>query len=187
MLLLLSAHPYPDRSRANRALLTATRGLERVHVHSLYDLYPDFGIDVRRERELLVEASVIVWQHPLYWYSVPGLLKHWFDKVLTRGFAYGEGGVALCGKKCLWVPTTGGEPSAFSETGMHGRPFEEFVPVIEQTAKFCGMQWEPPFVVHGAHRISEEAMAERVAAYKTTLQELLDAVPVSASVVEVAS
>ena len=44
----------------------------------------------------------IVLQHPLYWYSVPGLLKHWFDKVLARGFAYGAGGRELVGKR--WVP-----------------------------------------------------------------------------------
>ena len=39
--------------------------------------------------------------------------------------------------------------------GMHGRPLSEFMPVIEQTALFCGMRWEEPLVVYGAHRISE--------------------------------
>ena len=36
-----------------------------------------------REQELLLRARVIAWQCPIYWYSVPSLLKHWFEKVLT--------------------------------------------------------------------------------------------------------
>ena len=101
--LLVFAHPYPDRSRANRLLLEAADGIAHVKVRSLYDLYPTFDIDVRAEQEALRPAQIVVWQHPMYWYSVPSLLKHWFDKVLVRGFAYGQGGNALWGKRCFWV------------------------------------------------------------------------------------
>ena len=51
--LVILAHPYPDRSRANRALVRALDGLPGVAVRSLYDLYPDFAIDVEAEREAL--------------------------------------------------------------------------------------------------------------------------------------
>jgi glutathione-regulated potassium-efflux system ancillary protein KefG len=44
--------------------------------------------------------------------SVPGVLKEWMDQVLTYGFAYGNGGDALQGKKMQLVISTGGpEPS----------------------------------------------------------------------------
>jgi glutathione-regulated potassium-efflux system ancillary protein KefF len=172
-LALIFAHPYPTRSRANRALLSAAEGLDGVDIHSLYDLYPDFDIDVETEQALLSRARVLVWQHPMYWYSAPGLLKHWFDRVLVRGFAYGEGGTALRDKRCLWVTTTGGEASAFSPTGMHGHPFEAFMPVMQQTARFCGMHWEEPLVIHGAHRTSEKQLAEVVSGYRARLQALL--------------
>jgi glutathione-regulated potassium-efflux system ancillary protein KefF len=142
--LLLFAHPYPDRSRANRLLLEAVDSLAQVKVRSLYDLYPTFDIDVQAEQDALRAARIVVWQHPMYWYSVPSLLKHWFDKVLVRGFAYGEGGKALWGKRCFWVVTTGGDDRAFATHGMHRRPFSEFSPVVEQTALFCGMHWEDP-------------------------------------------
>src|SRR5262245_51490007 len=112
MALLVYAHPYPLRSRANRALLAALEGLPQLEVRSLYDLYPDFGIDIGTEQRALLRAELVIWQHPMYWYSVPGLLKHWFDKVLARGWAYGEGGTALRGKTCLWVTTTGGDEHA---------------------------------------------------------------------------
>lgn len=171
---LIFAHPYSDRSRANRALLRAVSDFPSVEVRALYDLYPDFDIDVEREQEALVRASVVVWQHPMYWYSFPSLLKHWVDKVLTRGFAYGEGGVALAGKRCLWVTTTGGGDDAFSPAGIHAHPLASFVPPIEQTARFCSMQWEEPIVVHGAHTISSSELGDAAKAYRRRLEALAE-------------
>jgi glutathione-regulated potassium-efflux system ancillary protein KefF len=175
MLCLVYAHPYPDRSRANRSLLEALPVDPRLDARSLYDLYPAFDIDVEREQAALGEASVVVLQHPLYWYSVPGLMKHYFDKVLVRGFAYGEGGRVLRGKRCLWVPTTGGDDASYAAAGPHGRPFAEFVAPIAQLALFCGMHFEEPFVVHAAHRLSDDALAERARAYRSRLLDLLGA------------
>ena len=171
--LLIFAHPYPDRSRANRLLLEAVESEARVSVRSLYDLYPTFDIDVRAEQEALRTSKIVVWQHPMYWYSVPGLLKHWFDKVLTRGFAYGDGGNVLWGKRCFWVVTTGGDDRAFGSHGMHGRPFFVFSPVVEQTALFCGMHWEEPLVVHGAHRSPPGDLEAAAVTYRERLIELI--------------
>src|SRR6185312_3179560 len=115
MVLVLQAHPYPDRSRANRALAKAIEGLEGLEIRSLYDMYPDYAIDVDSEQAALLRAHTIVWQHPFYWYSAPALMKLWFEKVLAHGWAYGEGGTALHGKRCLWVVTTGAGPQAYTE------------------------------------------------------------------------
>ena len=82
MIVVIYAHPYPSRSRAGRALVDAACSVPDTEVRSLYDLYPEFDIDVTGEQEALARSSLIVWLHPFYWYSVPGLLKHWFDKVL---------------------------------------------------------------------------------------------------------
>lgn len=172
MLLLVFAHPYPERSRANARLLDAVRDLEGLELRSLYDTYPSFDIDVASEQAALLRARVVIWQHPVYWYSVPGLLKHWFDRVLVRGFAYGEGGTALRQKRCLWVPTTGGDPGSYASTGIHERPFEDFRPVIEQTARFCGMHWETPLIVHGAHQVSDDALSRLAASYRARLLAL---------------
>lgn len=169
---LIFAHPYPDRSRANARLLAAVERLEGVSVRSLYDMYPGFDIDVPAEQAALARAEVIVWQHPMYWYSVPGLMKHWFDKVLARGFAYGEGGNALRGKCCLWVATTGGDERAFGPQGMHERPLSAFSPVVEQTALFCGMAWQEPIIVHGAHQVSEATLDAAAVLYKGRLTAL---------------
>jgi hypothetical protein len=73
-------------------------------LRSLYDRYPDFDIDIAAEQRALVNARLIVWMHPMFWYSVPALLKHWFDKVLAYGFAYGDGGTALRASTCCGCP-----------------------------------------------------------------------------------
>ncbi len=172
MICLLYAHPYPDRSRANRALVAAVRDLPGLDLRPLYDLYPDFAIDVEAEQRALTKARVIVLQHPFYWYGVPGLLKHYFDKVLQLGWAYGTANKALEGKTCLWVTTTGAPTSGYADDGMHRRPFADFVPAIEQTARFCGMHWAEPLVVFGAQRIDADRLGEACASYRERLQRL---------------
>jgi glutathione-regulated potassium-efflux system ancillary protein KefF len=169
--LVVYAHPYPDRSRCNRHLVAAVRGVEGVTVRSLYALYPDFAIDAEAEQSALTAASAVVWQHPLYWYTAPALLKLWFEKVLARGWAYGSGR-ALAGKRCLWVTTTGADADSYTPEGVHGHALEAFLPVVQQTARFCGMSWEPPLVVHHAHHLSPEALDAAAADYRARVEAL---------------
>lgn len=154
----LTAHPYASRSRAHGALLAAIRDAPDVEVRALYDRYPDFDIDVALEQRALEDARLVIWMHPLYWYGVPAMLKHWFDRVLTNGWAHGAGGTKLCGKDCLWVTTTGGDTHAYSPEGRHQRAFTEFVAPIEQTARYCGMNWLEPFAVHGVGALDTAAL-----------------------------
>jgi glutathione-regulated potassium-efflux system ancillary protein KefF len=157
VILLIHAHPYPRTSRAGAALLEAIRDVPTLEVRSLYELYPDFDIDVAAEQAALERAQLVALLHPLYWYTVPGLLKHWMDEVLVGGWAHGKGGTALRGKSCLWI-TTAGDVEAYTLEGRHHHRFEDFVPVVEQTARYCGMNWLKPFVVHGAHEISDDEL-----------------------------
>lgn len=106
MILIIYAHPYPHYSHANKRMLEQARTLEGVEIRSLYQLYPDFNIDIAAEQEALSRADLIVWQHPMQWYSIPPLLKLWIDKVFSHGWAYGHGGTALHGKHLLWAVTT---------------------------------------------------------------------------------
>ena len=172
MILVVFAHPYPDRSRANRILVQALDGMADVQVRSLYDLYPDFAIDVAAEQEALAAASLIVWQHPLFWYTTPALLKLWFEKVLTPGWAWGPGGEALRGKRCLWVVTTGGDARDYSPSGIHSYPFDTFSSVVRQTVEFCNMKWLDPIIIHEARQLDEKALTQWGARYRAHLEAL---------------
>ena len=148
---LIYAHPLAERSLANREILDAVDDLPFVARRDLYDLYPDFDIDVDAERRLLESVDLVVLQHPVHWYSMPALAKLWIDAVFGLGWAYGDGGRALVGKELLWVVTTGGDVDAYAPGGPHGHPFETFAAPVRQTALFCGMRWAEPIVVHDAH------------------------------------
>ena len=172
MITVLLAHPYPDRSRANRLLARAVDDLPGVVLRSLYDLYPDFAIDADAERDALAASDVVVWQHPVLWYTAPALLKLWFEQVLTAGWAYGPGGNALRGKSCLWVVTTGGDDGDYSPDGVHGHLFDAFAAAVRQTARFCGMEWLEPLIVHAANRLDEEALHAWGERYRARLVEV---------------
>jgi len=174
MIVVVYAHPYPRHSHACAALLSAFGDLPGVEVRSLYERYPDFDIDAVAERSALGNAALAVWMHPLYWYTAPALLGLWFEQVLVKGWAYGEGGGALSGKDCLWVATTGGDAPAFSAQGRHGHRFDAFAPVVEQTARFCGMNWLEPFVVHGAHIVAEAELRNAAMQLRARVQGWLD-------------
>ncbi|MGK0241291.1 MAG: glutathione-regulated potassium-efflux system ancillary protein KefG, partial [Candidatus Pelagisphaera sp.] len=105
--LIIFVHPALEKSTANRALLEGVSSIDGVTVHDLYEMYPDFHIDVAKEKALLEAHDRIIWQFPFYWYSSPALLKEWFDVVLQYGWAFGLGGKALEGKTARVVTTTG--------------------------------------------------------------------------------
>jgi glutathione-regulated potassium-efflux system ancillary protein KefG len=155
--LVLFAHPALQRSRVNARLLRAVQDLPGVTVNDLYERYPDFLIDVPAEQALLQAHDVIVFQHPLYWYSSPALLKEWQDLVLEHGFAYGSGGRALEGKLAFSAVSAGGSHSAYGRDGLNYFSLRELLTPFEQTCRLCHMRYLPPFVVYATHRLKREA------------------------------
>lgn len=167
MILIVYAHPYPRHSRTNRAMLQALEDLPGVQVRSLYDLYPDFHIDVAAEQAALADASLIVWQHPMHWYGAPPLFRLWMDKVLEHGWAYGVGATVLRGKDLMWTVTTGGAADDFTrcadtDLAVLGQP-------LRSAAELCGMQWLPPYAVHGAVTLDASELAAVAGAYRACL------------------
>lgn len=155
--LVIAAHPHLEHSRVNRRLAAGTLALDRRHVElrDLYSLYPDYLIDVNAEQAALASAKLIVWQHPIHWYSMPPLMKLWVDEVLAFGWAYGPAGVALQGKDLWLAASTGGPPDSYRPDSYNRYFFDAFLPPYEQTAMLCGMRFVPPLVLHGAHRVSD--------------------------------
>ena len=170
--LVLFAHPALEKSRVNRLLAKEVEGITGVTFHDLYEAYPDFGVDVKREQTLLSEHDAVVFQHPLFWYSTPALLKEWQDLVLEHGWAYGSEGTALDGKLWLSVVTTGGRETAYSAGGYNRFTIRELLRPLEQTAVLCGMRFLPPFIVHGTHGMDPASMRAHATDYRRMLEAL---------------
>ncbi len=154
-ILILFAHPKFENSRIHKQLITAAKNHPDVYIRDLYQEYPNFNIDIKKEQELLLKYDIILWQHPVYWYSCPPLLKQWIDLVLTYGWAYGDGGNKLEGKLILNVVSTGGRKEAYSKDGGNKFSLNEFFLAFQQTATLCKMNYLPPFAIQGSHKLTE--------------------------------
>ncbi len=172
--LIIFAHPALQKSRVNKKLIKYVSDIEGVTFHDLYEVYPDFHINVGKEQALLLKHDIIVFHHPLFWFSVPALLKEWMDLVLQHMWAYGRKGMALKGRTLLNVVSTGGRESLFREKGYNKHTLSEFLFPINQTAFICGMKYLPPFVVHGTHTITKEAIASHGEDYRKLIIALRD-------------
>jgi glutathione-regulated potassium-efflux system ancillary protein KefG len=171
-ILVLFAHPALEKSRVNKRLIKEVENIENVTFHDLYEEYPDFYIDIKREQKLLTENDIIIFHHPMYWYSIPALLKQWEDLVLEHNWAYGSKGDALVGKKLLQVITTGGTSQAYKKNSFNRFTVREFLIPIEQSAVLCGMIYLPPYLIQGTHKLTGNEIETYASEYHQFLSDL---------------
>ena len=76
--------------------------------------------DITREQEQIAWADTIVIIYPLWWFDRPAILKGWFDRVFTNGFAFTYVNNELHGllkdKRAIVVVTAGGTREDFGST-----------------------------------------------------------------------
>jgi NAD(P)H dehydrogenase (quinone) len=129
-----------------------------------------FSSDIIQEQKHLSEADLIIFQFPLWWYSMPALLKGYIDRVFSYGWAYG-GHQALAGKKLLVCMTTGAPEFAWTDD-KRGTIQDNFKHLFIGTFGLCGILPLEPFIVYGAKRLSDEEKKGVFFRYQKTLQEL---------------
>jgi len=132
--------------------------------------------DIQAELDKLLWADLLILNFPLYWFSVPAMLKGWIDRVLVSGVCYGgkrfydQGGLA--GKKALVSLTLGGREHMFGEGAIHG-PLEDMLrPLLRGTLAYVGMEVLEPFVAWHVPYISHDAREDFLRAYQQRLQGL---------------
>ncbi len=174
--LVIIAHPNPDSFNFG-LLARVQRGLESAgHCVRIRDLHAEpfnpvldaqelsalqqgkVGEDVKREQGHLSWAQGVVIIYPLWWLDRPAILKGWFDRVLTHGFAfsYGDKGVEglLTAEKALVVVTAGGGMEEFTSMGMTDDDLVKGVTV--GTLGFCGVQHVQHKVFYQVPVVSDE-------------------------------
>ncbi|MGO1068564.1 NAD(P)H-dependent oxidoreductase [Lysobacter sp. CA199] len=138
--------------------------------------------DVRAEQDKLRWADALILQFPLWWFSMPAILKGWFDRVYAYGFAYGVGEHSdrhwgdrygegrLAGKRALVSVTAGGWQEHYSPRGING-PIEDMLfPINHGVLHYPGFDVLPSFVVYRTGKVDGPAFA----AIRERLGERLD-------------
>lgn len=172
-ILILFAHPRFEQSKTNRALLKKIGERQGVTLNDLYEQYPDFNVDVEREKELLAAHEIIIWHHPFYMYSAPALLKQWIDLVLEYGWAHGKDGNYLKDKIVFNAITTGGTREVYARESFNRFTIREFLVPFEQTANLCKMIYLPPFAVQGTHLLTAEELNHHVELYSALIDRMV--------------
>lgn len=91
----------------------------------------------RMIQKMISDAELLIFIYPVWWFSVPAVLKGFFDRILTPGFAftYKLGApIGLLRKKALVMHTTGGPSVFYNFTG--NLPKKN----IRTILKFCGIK-----------------------------------------------
>jgi NAD(P)H dehydrogenase (quinone) len=133
--------------------------------------------DVRAEQEKLLWADVLILQFPLWWFSMPAILKGWVDRVYAYGFAYGVGEHSdqrwgdhygegtLAGKRAMLIVTAGGWEEHYAPRGVNGPIDDLLFPIHHGILYYPGYDVLPPFVAYSVDRLDEagfDPMAERL-------------------------
>jgi NAD(P)H dehydrogenase (quinone) len=140
--------------------------------------------DVKAEQAKLLWADAVILQFPLWWFTMPAILKGWVDRVYSYGFAYGVGehsdkrwgdrygeGV-LAGKRAMLIVTTGGWEEHYSARGINGPIDDLLFPINHGILFYPGFDVLPPLVAHRVDRLDEAgftAIAERLRERMRTL------------------
>ena len=138
--------------------------------------------DVAREQAKLLRADAVILQFPLWWFSMPAILKGWVDRVYANGFAYGVGehsdkrwGVrygegVMAGKRAMLVVTMGGWDSHYGPRGINGPIDDLLFPIQHGVLHYPGFDVLPPVLVYRTSRVDET----RYAPITAQLAERLD-------------
>ncbi|MEV6962128.1 NAD(P)H-dependent oxidoreductase [Streptomyces sp. NPDC051207] len=172
----VDADDFPDHTPDGR--LDVLAGQERA------TLTGRLTADVAAEQEKVRWSDAVILQFPMWWFSVPAILKGWIDRVFTNGFAYGpsvpppytEG--ALGGRRALLSTTVGARQSAFSDRGVHGDLTDVLHPLQHGLFWFTGMAPLVPFAVYGTVGLPQREFAAATRAYGHRLDGLFTDDPI---------
>jgi NAD(P)H dehydrogenase (quinone) len=169
------AGPHDVTSRANTDKFDL--GHEQIHAaqNSL------FAPDVRRGIDRLLAADLLILQFPLWWYSVPAILKGWIDRVFAYGAIYGPGRTwdngLMRGKRAMLSFTTSAPAETFMPDGKNGDLERILWPLHAGVFGVCGYGVLAPFVAHAVAYVPEPARDAILDQYRARLRAIEDDAP----------
>lgn len=161
-ILIVTAHPDPN-SYTRAVVSSLASGIQSVSgvTHEILDLVeaefdPRFSAgdnnlfhgrgkvsdDVRAEQHRIDRADVLVLVFPVYWWSMPAIMKGWIDRVFISGWAFEEepnkGTVRLLGRLKGRVVAIGGADRGTYERRGYLKAMQ--AQIVQGIFGYCGIQ-----------------------------------------------
>lgn len=138
-----------------------------------------FAADIKQEIQKIKAADIIIFHTPIWWLSVPAILKGWFDRVLAMGVAWNGGQIyekgLLRGKSVMMCVVAGGPQDYYRIDGKHQATMLQILhPIHHGTFAFCGMDVIEPFVVYNSLGMDEPARDAVLKEYQFKIEHLVD-------------
>ncbi len=134
--------------------------------------------DIKDEVEKIKWADMIIFQFPVWWTSLPAILKGWIDKVFLPGVVHNiaEGKMydtgLLKGKKAMLSFTTGATKDVYSSEGPHGDLDEIFKYITHNILELTGLEVLPSFGLYGPATMSKEQVKKELEKFKERVNSI---------------
>ena len=165
-----AAGPDDVTSRANPDCFEL--GPEQAHAAQNHSFSPE----VQGEIDRLFAADLVILQFPMWWYSVPAIMKGWIDRVFAFGVTYDFGRTwdrgVMRGKRAMLAFTTGAPESTFAPDGRNGDLERVLWPIHAGVLALCGYDVLPPFVGWAPAWIGADGRAAILRAYADRLRNI---------------
>jgi NAD(P)H dehydrogenase (quinone) len=140
--------------------------------------------DIAAEQDKLLRADAVILQFPMWWFSMPAILKGWVDRVYAYGFGYGVGVHSgerwgdrygegtLAGRRAMLAITIGGREPHYTDRGVNGALDDILFPIQHGILFYPGMSVLPPFVIYQSDHLGEDQWPAVAAVYAARLDGL---------------
>ncbi|WP_214511943.1 NAD(P)H-dependent oxidoreductase [Pseudomonas brassicacearum] len=145
--------------------------------------------DIQAEQAKLRWADAVIFQFPLWWFSMPAILKGWIERVYAYGFAYGVGEHSenhwgdrygegsMTGKRAMLVVTMGGWESHYSGRGVNGALDDLLFPIQHGVLFYPGFTVMPAFPIYKTSKMDAARFQSICTAYAARLNTLFSDQP----------
>ncbi len=141
-------------------------------------LQMSFSPDILGEIQKVQAAELVLFITPIWWLSVPAMLKGWFDRVLAMGVAWDTGKIfengLLRGKQAMVIAAAGGPAEYYKPEGRYrATPGQVLYPITHGTLAACGFNIHEPYMALNVLGDSAEERAKSMKSLEFRLNNLV--------------
>ena len=153
--------------------------IEDMHATESGGFAPDIEAEIRK----MEWCDFMLWQHPLWWFGLPAILKGWVDRCFAMGRTYGGGRLyengVFKGKRAMLSITTGGPAEAYAKGGFNGDINAVLRPIHRGILNFTGFDVLAPHIIYAPVRLRDEQRKAILEGYSRRLRQIDKEGPVS--------